>query len=86
MNVRVSDDTSADQAQAIAQALADLFESDVTVATEGGDELGSASSSASSSPSHGASSGTAASPPPEFDDDLGPTEREEELWAEIEDI
>ena len=70
MKVRVTDDTSSDHAQAIAEALADRFESDVTVVAESGSELGRATHSAA---------GSAGSPPPEFDDDLGPTEREQRL-------
>jgi acetyl-CoA carboxylase carboxyltransferase component len=77
MKVRVTDDTSSDHAQAIAEALADRFESDVTVVAESGSELGRATHSAA---------GSAGSPPPEFDDDLGPTEREQRLWEEIEEI
>ena len=60
-----------------AEALADRFESDVTVTTEGGTELASATHTGGSSET---------TPPPEFDDDLGPTDRERDLRAEIEDI
>jgi acetyl-CoA carboxylase carboxyltransferase component len=80
MNVRVADDTSAAEAQAIAQALAERFGDDVTVMTKSGEELGTAAAGGQGA------SGNGASPPPEFDDDLGPTEREERLWEEIEEI
>ncbi|WP_423751675.1 acyl-CoA carboxylase subunit beta [Salinirarus marinus] len=77
MKVSVSDEVSADEAQAIAEAFAERFESDVSVASRSGDVLGSATYSGT---------GVDESAPSKFDDDLGPTEREERLWEEIEEI
>ncbi|WP_340100486.1 acyl-CoA carboxylase subunit beta [Salinibaculum salinum] len=78
MKIRVSTETTEEQAQAIAQALAAQFEDDVTVTDKDGTEVTSADYE---SPPEEASADT--SPPQE---DLGPTEREEELWKEIEEI
>jgi len=39
MKIRVSEDTTEQQARAIAEALASQYLDDVTVTTEGGDEL-----------------------------------------------
>ncbi|MDR9380305.1 MAG: acyl-CoA carboxylase subunit beta [Natronomonas sp.] len=82
MKVRVSDEMAVEQARAVAAALAERFEDDVTVLTTGGEELGHASYD-------GDGDGEFASedaPEPEPDLDLGPTEREERLWEEIEEI
>ncbi|WP_302081303.1 acyl-CoA carboxylase subunit beta [Salinibaculum rarum] len=78
MKVRVSTDTTDDEAQAIAQALATRFEDDVTVTAADGTEIGSAAYD-------GPSDAEAAETPP-TEEGLGPTEREEQLWAEIEEI
>ncbi|MEF8783393.1 MAG: acyl-CoA carboxylase subunit beta [Haloarculaceae archaeon] len=73
MKVRVSGDTTEEEAQIIANALASQYHDDVTVATEGGEELTSA---AYNGPGH------VPGPEPE----MGPTEREQELWEEIAEI
>jgi acetyl-CoA carboxylase carboxyltransferase component len=73
MKVRVSEDTTEEEAQIIANALASQYHDDVTVATEGGEELTSA---AYNGPGH------VPGPEPE----MGPTEREQELWEEIAEI
>ncbi|MFC6763849.1 acyl-CoA carboxylase subunit beta [Natrinema soli] len=76
MQIRISDDATEAQARAIAEAMASQYRDDVTVVTDGGDELGSASYD-------GGSDATAESEP---DADLGPTAREEALREEIDDI
>ncbi|MHB9286477.1 acyl-CoA carboxylase subunit beta [Halobacteriales archaeon Cl-PHB] len=78
MKIRVPDDTTEEEAQAIATALATRFQDDVTVRSQAGEALGSASYD-------GAPSGNGESAP-ESDEDLGPTEREERLREEIADI
>jgi len=73
VRIRVADETTAEEAQIIAEALASQYEDDVTVATEDGEELADAAY-------HGP--GHVPGPEPE----MGPTEREEQLWEEIADI
>jgi acetyl-CoA carboxylase carboxyltransferase component len=73
MKVRVSEDTTEEEAAVIANALASQYHDDVTVATESGEELTSA---AYNGPGH------VPGPEPE----MGPTEREQELWEEIAEI
>jgi acetyl-CoA carboxylase carboxyltransferase component len=73
MKVRVSEDTTEEEAQIIANALASQYHDGVTVTTEGGEELTSA---AYNGPGH------VPGPEPE----MGPTEREQELWEEIAEI
>jgi len=80
MRIRVSDDMTDEQARAIAKAIAIQYQDDVTVVTDGGEEIGSASHEAGDSE---AAAGTSGEEPT---DDLGPTEREERLWEEIAEI
>jgi acetyl-CoA carboxylase carboxyltransferase component len=82
MKVRVSDEMAVEQARAVAAALAERFEDDVTVLTTGGEELGHASYDGDGDGEFGSED----APEPEPDLDLGPTEREERLWEEIEEI
>ncbi|CAI50216.2 propionyl-CoA carboxylase carboxyltransferase component [Natronomonas pharaonis DSM 2160] len=80
MKVTVAADTTAEQARAIAEALATRFEDDVTVRSQDGERLAAADYDG------GAGAAGAGSTRSEPDRDLGPTEREETLWKEIEDI
>jgi len=92
MKVHVEETTTDEAAEVIAEALAQDFAEDVevyrqgadepvaTVAYEGDDEGGSGASEPRAD-RHGAGPAT-----PTDADDLGPTEREELLWEEIEDI
>jgi acetyl-CoA carboxylase carboxyltransferase component len=73
MKVRVSEDTTEEQAQIIGEAFASQYYDDVTVLTDGGDEL-------TEVPYHGP--GHVPGPDPE----MGPTEREQALWEEIAEI
>jgi acetyl-CoA carboxylase carboxyltransferase component len=82
MKVRVSDDMAVEQAQAVATALAERFGDDVTVLATDGEELGHASYDGDGDGEFGSED----SPERESDLDLGPTEREERLWKEIEEI
>ena len=83
MKIRVSEDMAVEQARAVAEALASRFRDDVTVVS-GGEELGHASYDGGDGGVDPAS-GDGESGPDE-DLDLGPTEREERLWQEIEAI
>ncbi len=76
MRIRVSTDTTDAEAQAIAEAMASQYRDDVTVVTDGGEEIGSASYDG----------GTDATTESEPDSELGPTAREETLLDEIDDI
>ncbi|MFT4885564.1 MAG: acetyl-CoA carboxylase carboxyltransferase component, partial [Natronomonas sp.] len=78
MRIRVSDDTTDAQARAIAEAMADHYRDDVTVVDDDGAELGEATYD-------GASTETPTDTEP-VADDLGPTEREETLLDQIEEI
>jgi len=78
MRIKVSDDTTESEAQAIAEALATHFQDDVILVVDSGDEVGSASY-------NGEARSRQATEEP-MDDDLGPTAREEELIDEIEEI
>jgi acetyl-CoA carboxylase carboxyltransferase component len=80
MRIRVPDDTNEAQAQAIAEAMASHYQDDITVVLASGDEVGSASHDS------GGTTGTRRREEPEFDNDLGPTEREAELREQIADI
>ena len=82
MRIRVSPDTTDEQAQVIAQAMAEQYQDDVTVVTADGDELASAATDHGPSAGGGRATDTAT----EFDDDLGPTEREAVLREQIEEI
>ncbi len=73
MRVRVADGTSAAAAEVIAEALASQYGDDVTVTAESGEELAEA-----------AHRGPGRVPGPE--PEMGPTEREEQLWEEIADV
>lgn len=77
MNVLVPEGTTEEQARAIAQAFSTQFEDDITV-TRNGVELANEEYEAPT-----AKESTTAPSSPE---DLGPTEREEKLWEEIEEI
>ncbi|MFO7925645.1 MAG: acyl-CoA carboxylase subunit beta [Halobacteriota archaeon] len=80
MRVKVSDDMAVEQARAVAEALAERFGDDVTVLSADGEELGHASYDGDGD------SEFTADADPEADLDLGPTEREELLWEQIEEI
>ncbi len=81
MQIRVSDDMAVEQARAVAEALASKFQDDVTVVS-GDEELSHASYDGGGSDAGRADT----EPEPDENLDLGPTEREERLWAEIEAI
>ncbi|EMA05120.1 Acetyl-CoA carboxylase, carboxyltransferase component [Haloarcula vallismortis] len=76
MQVRISDDATESEAQAIAEALATHFEDDITLVVDSGEAVGSATYD----DAHRDESTE------QVDDDLGPTEREEALRKEIEEI
>ena len=76
MRIRISDNTTEAQARAIAEAMAAQYQDDVTVVTDGGDEIADASYDGRSDAT------TESDPGPE----LGPTAREETLLAEINEI
>lgn len=78
MRIRVPTDTSDDEAQAIAEALADHFGDDVTVVDETGDERATAE--------HPSDHSTGEQPDDSEMEDLGPTGREQLLREEIDDI
>ncbi len=78
MKVRVAAEMDGETARALAEALAERFGEDATVVSEDGEELGRAS--------HDGDSGSDSEPEPEPADELGPTDREAQLWAEIEEI
>jgi acetyl-CoA carboxylase carboxyltransferase component len=83
MKIRVQDDTSEEAANAIAHALAENFEDGVEVYRKGSDEpLVTVTHSRQTS---GTAGGGARERQPQ-PEDLGPTEREQKLWDEIEDI
>ncbi|MFC7072664.1 acyl-CoA carboxylase subunit beta [Halovenus rubra] len=73
MKVHVSEGTTEEQAEIIGEALASQYYDNVTVVTTGGEELVEV-------PYYGP--GHVPGPEPE----MGPTEREEELWKEIAEI
>ena len=79
MKVSVSEEMDEETARAIAEALASRFRDDVTVVSADGEELGRASYD-------GAAAIGGSETATEAKDELGPTEREMRLWAEIEDI
>ena len=76
MQVRISDDATESEAQAIAEALATHFEDDITIVIDSGEAVSSATYD-------GDRRDESTEP---IDDDLGPTEREEALREEIEEI
>ncbi|MDQ2074648.1 acyl-CoA carboxylase subunit beta [Haloarcula sp. H-GB4] len=76
MQVRISDDATESEAQAIAEALATHFEDDITLVIDSGEAVSSATYD-------GDRRDESTEP---IDDDLGPTEREETLREEIEEI
>jgi len=84
MRVRISDDATEAQARAIAEAMASQYRDDVTVVTDGGDELGSASYDDGSDAAAGGGPDATGGTVPNAD--LGPTAREEALLAEIDEI
>ncbi len=83
MKIRVQQDTSEEAANAIARALAENFEDDVEVYRRGSDEV--LVTVTHERPSAGAAGGGGRERQPQ-PEDLGPTEREQKLWEEIEDI
>ena len=76
MQVRISDDATESEAQAIAEALATHFEDDITLVVDSGESVSSATYD-------GTRQDESTVP---VEDDLGPTEREETLREEIEEI
>jgi acetyl-CoA carboxylase carboxyltransferase component len=76
MRIRISDDTTESEAEAIAEALATHFEDDVILVVDSGEEVGSATYDGDERDVATARA----------EDDLGPTEREESLIEEIEEI
>src|SRR6056297_2978251 len=80
MRIKISDDTTETEARAIAEAMASQYREDVTVVTDGGEEISSASYDGNADAT--AEAETEAQP----DGDLGPTDREEVLLEEIEEI
>ncbi|ELZ20749.1 acyl-CoA carboxylase subunit beta [Natrinema limicola] len=82
MRIKIADDTTETEAQAIAEAMASQYREDVTVVTDGGDEISSASYDGDSD----AGATAAGEPEAQPDADLEPTEREELLLEEIEEI
>ncbi|GGK77893.1 acyl-CoA carboxylase subunit beta [Haloarcula sebkhae] len=76
MQVRISDGATESEAQAIAEALATHFEDDITIVVDSGEAVGSATYD-------GDRRDESTEP---IDDYLGPTEREEALREEIEEI
>ncbi|EMA28296.1 acyl-CoA carboxylase subunit beta [Haloarcula japonica] len=76
MQVRISGDATESEAQAIAEALATHFEDDVTIVVDSGEAVGSATYNGNGRDES----------PEQVDDNLGPTEREEKLRKEIEEI
>jgi acetyl-CoA carboxylase carboxyltransferase component len=77
MKVRIGEGASDDEASAIAAALAERFGDEVSVYVGDADDPAA---------THEAVEGDADGEAPPADDDLGPTEREEKLWEEIEEI
>jgi acetyl-CoA carboxylase carboxyltransferase component len=84
MKVRISDGATDEEASAIAEALAQHVHDEVSVFVGDADEPAVVRDrpTTSGSASAGASGGSDATET----DDLGPTEREKQLWDEIEDI
>ncbi|AAV48433.1 propionyl-CoA carboxylase beta subunit [Haloarcula marismortui ATCC 43049] len=76
MQVKISDDATESEAQAIAEALATHFEDDITLVVDGGETVSSATYD-------GTRQDESTDP---VEDDLGPTEREEALREEIAEI
>ncbi len=82
MRVRVDDEMDEETARALAEALVERFEDDVTVVSPAGTELGAASYDGQPE----APADTDGERRSGADPDLGPTEREAKLWEEIEEI
>ncbi|MGM0389496.1 MAG: carboxyl transferase domain-containing protein, partial [Natrinema limicola] len=80
MRIKISDDTTETEARAIAEAMASQYREDVTVVTDGGDEVADASYDSD------ADAAAAAEAEAKPDADLGPTAREETLIEEIDEI
>ncbi|KAA9404885.1 acyl-CoA carboxylase subunit beta [Haloarcula hispanica] len=76
MQVRISDDATESEAQAITEALATHFEDDITLVIDSGETVASAT--------YDSTRRDESTEP--VDDDLGPTEREEALREEIAEI
>ncbi|QZA88288.1 acyl-CoA carboxylase subunit beta [Salinarchaeum sp. IM2453] len=76
MQVRISDDITEEKAKAVAEAFAMELNGEVTVIDDDGSEIATAEPS----------SPTADNQQSDLDKSLGPTEREEELVAQIEEI
>jgi acetyl-CoA carboxylase carboxyltransferase component len=89
MKVRISDGATVDEASAIASALAERFGDDVDVFVGDADEpaaTAEAPADATSETPADVGKVAAAVEDAEIEDDLGPTEREDALWTEIEEI
>ncbi|WP_255169891.1 acyl-CoA carboxylase subunit beta [Natrononativus amylolyticus] len=82
MKVRIAAGASDEEASAIAAALAEHVGDDVEVYVGQNDEPVATHEALESQGTSAAEAET----PPDADDDLGPTEREAQLWAEIEEI
>ena len=80
MRIKIADDTTETEARAIAEAMASQYREDVTVVTDGGNEVADASYDGDDDATAGAE------PEAQPDADLGPTEREELLLEEIDEI
>jgi len=85
MRIRVQEDADEQSASAIAKALAQHLSEDVEVYRRGSEEL-LASHEFENGASDSEKAATAANGAGTATDDLGPTEREQKLWEEIEDI
>ncbi len=83
MKVSVAAEMDEETAQALAAALVERFEDDVTVVSNEGEELAQASYDESDGEDRPTPDSVSE---PDADLDLGPTDREEQLWAEIESI
>ncbi len=82
MKIRVQPETDEQAANAIAKALAQHFGESIEVYREGSDEPLTAHKVAENASDSNEDDGTAAG----NEEELGPTEREQTLWEEIEDI
>ncbi|MEF8822388.1 MAG: carboxyl transferase domain-containing protein, partial [Halovenus sp.] len=80
MKIRVQEDTSEEAANAIARALAQHFEDSIEVYHHGSETPLATYSSTGESANEPETDSTRS------DDTLGPTEREQRLWEEIEEI
>ncbi|WP_115863337.1 acyl-CoA carboxylase subunit beta [Halorussus litoreus] len=86
MKVRISDGATDEEASAIAEALAQHVRDEVSVFVGDADSPAAVRESPVVPSATGGDSGASATEGTDTTDDLGPTEREEALWKEIEDI